>query len=120
MAEKATLESEADRAARIEKMKAEVQAFEAEQAEKREQAVRDAVKPARDLAESDALAKLIAEADAARISVARFSQLSSLLDNIVQSARLLSGAIDRAEAEARAALIAEAAPVAPPAVPVEG
>lgn len=120
MAEKATLESEADRAARIEKMKAEVQAFEAEQAEKREKAAKDAVKAARDLAESEGLAKLIADADAARISVARFSQLSSLLDNIVQSARLLSGAIDRAEAEARAALVAEAAPPPVPVVPAEG
>lgn len=110
-----TLETEAERATRMAAMREELATYEAEQAEARKAAAAEAIAPAREIAESEGLADLIASAENARIKVARFSQLASLLDNIVQCGKLLPGALDRAEAEAVAALAAEAALAVVPA-----
>ena len=61
-----------------------------------------ALKPAIDLCEKHKFAELETAIEAARIEVAAYSQVSSLLDGIKRSLSVLPASIERAKAEAAA------------------
>lgn len=112
--DKATMETEVIKAERMQAMKAEVQAYETEQAQKRDADVKEQVKTVRDFANSSELKKAIEAAEAARKTVFAFPQIAGFLDNFINTAKILPAAIDRTEAEIRGAMQDDVAVAVPP------
>lgn len=87
-----------------EAMRAQLAAFDAKRIEEAKANAQLAVKPVREIVESDQIKWLIEKCTAAREQLIRHDQLSSLLKNIVDTAGLLGQFADQAERQ----IIAEA------------
>lgn len=86
-----------DKAKKMEEKRKELEAYDREQAEKAEKQAESNVASAKDLCDSDEFKIVVKKAREAKIALAQFDQLSSLIGNIVTLADALPNAIDRAK-----------------------
>lgn len=92
----------------IEAMRQAVADHDAAVAKEADEKATAALQPARDFMDDPALADILEKVEPARIAVARFTQVASIIENIGAMIKILPDAIKRAEDVARGDALAAA------------